>query len=249
MKPIAPPQASHQATMLPHAFQTMTLQEPAWNMDTGASSHLAENTVVALCQCFVQFSECGIKYYAIFSGHLFTYVGCTLLHKSDFVDPLHKYNADGSLSRYKARLVANGVDNSCGMLSRIYASALVFVDSLLQRIITVLHGEFAMTDLGSLNYFLGISAQRSSSGLFLSQSKFAEEILERAHIVNIATPVDICALQYLTFTRPDISYAVQQVCLYMQPILRKTQRSSLLFINITAACGFGLPYLIVPGCM
>ncbi|GKC22395.1 hypothetical protein Tco_1024545 [Tanacetum coccineum] len=31
MKPIAPPQASHQATMLPHAFQTMTLQEPAWN--------------------------------------------------------------------------------------------------------------------------------------------------------------------------------------------------------------------------
>ncbi|GKD75113.1 Toll/interleukin-1 receptor domain-containing protein [Tanacetum coccineum] len=44
MKPIAPPQASHQATMLPHAFQTMTLQEPAWNMDTGASSHLAENT-------------------------------------------------------------------------------------------------------------------------------------------------------------------------------------------------------------
>ncbi|GKG03565.1 hypothetical protein Tco_0311201, partial [Tanacetum coccineum] len=33
-----------QATMLPHAFQTMTLQEPAWNMDTGASSHLAENT-------------------------------------------------------------------------------------------------------------------------------------------------------------------------------------------------------------
>ncbi|GKC57008.1 hypothetical protein Tco_1084606 [Tanacetum coccineum] len=29
MKPIAPPQASHQATMLPHAFQTMTLQEPA----------------------------------------------------------------------------------------------------------------------------------------------------------------------------------------------------------------------------
>ncbi|GKD28859.1 ribonuclease H-like domain-containing protein [Tanacetum coccineum] len=35
--------------------------------------------------------------------------------------------------------------------------------ALLQRIITVLHGEFAMTDLGSLNYFLGISAQRSSA--------------------------------------------------------------------------------------
>ncbi|GKE13278.1 hypothetical protein Tco_1416829 [Tanacetum coccineum] len=30
-----------------------------------------------------------------------------------------------------------------------------------------LHSEFAMKDLGSLNYFLGISTQRSTSGLFL----------------------------------------------------------------------------------
>ncbi|GKF29134.1 hypothetical protein Tco_0095476, partial [Tanacetum coccineum] len=33
-----------QATILPQAFQTMTLQEPNWNIDTGASSNLAENT-------------------------------------------------------------------------------------------------------------------------------------------------------------------------------------------------------------
>ncbi|GKE10789.1 ribonuclease H-like domain-containing protein [Tanacetum coccineum] len=56
--------------------------------------------------------------------------------------------------------------------------------AFLQRIIAFLHNEFAMTDLGSLNYFLGISAQRSASGLFLSQSKFVEEILERAHMQN-----------------------------------------------------------------
>ncbi|GJZ77105.1 ribonuclease H-like domain-containing protein [Tanacetum coccineum] len=43
-----------------------------------------------------------------------------------------------------------------------------------------------------------------SSGMFLSQKKYVVEILERA-----GSP------QYLTFTRPDISYAVQQVCLYM----------------------------------
>ncbi|GJW97226.1 ribonuclease H-like domain-containing protein [Tanacetum coccineum] len=42
--------------------------------------------------------------------------------------------------------------------------------TLLHRIITLLHSEFAMTNLGSLNYFLGVSAQRSKSGLFLSQS-------------------------------------------------------------------------------
>ncbi|GJR64124.1 ribonuclease H-like domain-containing protein [Tanacetum coccineum] len=65
--------------------------------------------------------------------------------------------------------------------------------ALLQCIITLLHSEFAMTDLGFLNYFLGVSAQRSKSGLFLSQSKFAEEILERAHMQHYnpcKTPVD-----------------------------------------------------------
>nr|GEY55973.1 hypothetical protein [Tanacetum cinerariifolium] len=64
--------------------------------------------------------------------------------------------------------------------------------ALLQRIIALLHSEFAMTDLGSLNYFLGISAH----GPTLSRSLAG-------------------ALPYLTFTRPDLSYAVQQVCLYM----------------------------------
>ncbi|GJW70421.1 ribonuclease H-like domain-containing protein [Tanacetum coccineum] len=65
--------------------------------------------------------------------------------------------------------------------------------ALLQRIIDSLHGEFAMTDLGSLKYFLGISAQRTASGLFLSQSKFAEEIPERAHMQHCnpcRTPMD-----------------------------------------------------------
>ncbi|GJT06025.1 ribonuclease H-like domain-containing protein [Tanacetum coccineum] len=33
-----------QTTMLPQAFQTMTPQDLSWNMDTGASSHLADNT-------------------------------------------------------------------------------------------------------------------------------------------------------------------------------------------------------------
>nr|GEX10193.1 copia protein [Tanacetum cinerariifolium] len=98
--------------------------------------------------------------------------------------------------------------------------------SLLQKIISSLHGEFSMTDLGPLNYFLGISAHRTS-------------VFERAHMLNCnpcKTPVDAdtklgphgshvedpsfyrslaVALQYLTFTRPHLSYAVQQICLYM----------------------------------
>ncbi|GKA14985.1 ribonuclease H-like domain-containing protein [Tanacetum coccineum] len=96
-----------------------------------------------------------------------------------------------------------------------------------------------MTDLGALNYFLGISVDRSSTGLFLSQRKYALQLLKRAHMVNCnpsRTPVDIESklgpegapvqdptlyrslargLQYLIFRRPDLSYVVQQVCLYM----------------------------------
>ncbi|GJX72029.1 ribonuclease H-like domain-containing protein [Tanacetum coccineum] len=108
-----------------------------------------------------------------------------------------------------------------------------------QKIIDSLHKEFDMTDLGALNYFLGISAVLHSTGLFLSQKKYALQLLERAHMVNCnpsRTPVDTDSklgpdgvpvqdptlyrslaggLQYLTFTRPDLSYAVQQICLYM----------------------------------
>lgn len=113
-------------------------------------------------------------------------------------------------------------------------------DALRCSIISLLSAEFAMKDLGQLSYFLGIAVTRTNNGLFLSQQKYAEEILERAGMTACKpcpTPIDTKgklsaksgdpyddptkyrrlagALQYLTFTRPDISYAVQQVCLFM----------------------------------
>ncbi|GKE76614.1 ribonuclease H-like domain-containing protein [Tanacetum coccineum] len=65
--------------------------------------------------------------------------------------------------------------------------------SLLQRIISLLHAEFAMTDIDPLNYFLGISATRTTSGIFLYQTKYATEILEQAQMLNCnpcRTPID-----------------------------------------------------------
>ena len=50
-----------------------------------------------------------------------------------------------------------------------------------------------MSDLGQLSYFLGVAVQRHASGLFLSQSKYAAEIVARAKMSNcnpVATPVD-----------------------------------------------------------
>ncbi|GJW68796.1 ribonuclease H-like domain-containing protein [Tanacetum coccineum] len=88
------------------------------------------------------------------------------------------------------------------LLIILTASSLV----LLKQIIDSLHNEFDMTDLEALNYFLGISTTRISTGLSLSQKKYALQLLERAHMVNCnpsLTPVD------------TESKLVQQICLYM----------------------------------
>ncbi|GAA0186912.1 transmembrane signal receptor [Lithospermum erythrorhizon] len=80
----------------------------------------------------------------------------------------------------------------------------------------------------------------TSDHIFLSQKKYATEIIEKAGMSSCkpsSTPVDCKAklsrsfgnsyhnpteyrslagaLQYLTLTRPDISYVVQQICLFM----------------------------------
>lgn len=113
-------------------------------------------------------------------------------------------------------------------------------DRLLRTIIDQLHSVFAMKDLGPLHFFLGIQVRRTRHGFFLHQGQYAEELLERAGMTNCKptpTPVDTKpkvsslgsapatdgahyrsiagALQYLTLTRPDIAYAVQQLCLHM----------------------------------
>ncbi|GJY74857.1 ribonuclease H-like domain-containing protein [Tanacetum coccineum] len=153
-------------------------------------------------------------------------------------------DTDGKLSRYKSRLVANGSTQLEGVDVDETFSPVIKPSSseiLLQQIISSLCQEFAMTDLGSLNYFLGISVTRDSSGLFLSKKKIYDvEVLEMAHMVNCnpsRTPIDTesklgsdgdpvsdptlyrslaGSLQYLTFTRPDISYVVQQIWLLIQ---------------------------------
>ncbi|GJV36214.1 ribonuclease H-like domain-containing protein [Tanacetum coccineum] len=89
--------------------------------------------------------------------------------------------------------------------------------SLLQRIISLLHAEFAMTDLGPLNYFLGISATRTTSGIFLTPIDTEKKLGPEGSPITDPTLYRSLAgsLQDLTFTRPDLSYALQQLCLYM----------------------------------
>lgn len=97
-----------------------------------------------------------------------------------------------------------------------------------------------MKDLGPFSYFLGIAVTRHQRGIFISQKKYAKDILVRAGMStckSCPTPVNTKpkmsatrstpyedpslylslagALQYLTFTHPDISYVVQQICIFM----------------------------------
>jgi hypothetical protein len=112
--------------------------------------------------------------------------------------------------------------------------------SLLRCLVDALQREFPVKDLGVHHHFLGVTAEPCPSGLLLHQRQYTLDILERAKIIDYkpcSTPVDTQAkfseamgdpvedptgyrslggaLQYLTFTRPDISYVMQQVCLHM----------------------------------
>nr|XP_043639796.1 uncharacterized mitochondrial protein AtMg00810-like [Erigeron canadensis] len=112
-------------------------------------------------------------------------------------------------------------------------------DTFRARLISLLVVEFAMKDLGPLSHFLRIHVvTRTHDTMFLSHQSYALDIIERVGMSScksVATPVDTksklsasaskpfddptlyrslaSALQYLTFTGPDISYVIQQVCM------------------------------------
>jgi histone deacetylase 1/2 len=112
-----------------------------------------------------------------------------------------------------------------------------FITSLISN----LQLEFAMKDLGQLIYFLGIEATRNSSGLHLRQTRYIIDLLNRVRLFGIRPYRAPCvsgsklskfdgellpdtfeyrqtvgALQYVTLTRPDIAYSVNQLCQHIQ---------------------------------
>jgi len=127
---------------------------------------------------------------------------------------------------------------------------LVYVDDLLitgddvssiTQIKAKLHEAFTIKDLGLARYFLGIEIARSSTGTFLNQRKYIQDILADAGL-TVAKPAKfpmakglklsvetgvlledpesyrriVGRLLYLTLTRPDISYVVQHLSQFLQ---------------------------------
>uniref|UniRef100_A0A2N9GVX2 Integrase catalytic domain-containing protein n=1 Tax=Fagus sylvatica TaxID=28930 RepID=A0A2N9GVX2_FAGSY len=83
-----------------------------------------------------------------------------------------------------------------------------FLDTLIHKLSSV----FDLKDLGSLHYFLGLQVTRTPSSCPNTRLSLHDgDPLPDPHAYRSM----VGALHYLTFTRPDISFVVHQVCQYM----------------------------------
>ncbi|CAN6697291.1 unnamed protein product [Malus baccata var. baccata] len=150
----------------------------------------------------------------------------------------------------------------------LYVDDIIITGSHAQAIIEVIQAlthEFDMKDLGPLHYFLGIQIVQNKDGLFLSQDKYVTDLLTKSEMLlskpcatpclpynrllsNDGQPFNnptmyrslVGALQYLTFTRPDIAFAVHQVCQFMQRPMDShfmAVKRILRYLKATRGCG------------
>jgi hypothetical protein len=111
---------------------------------------------------------------------------------------------------------------------------------LIQDLLSHLDSTFTIKDLGSLSYFFGIETTSLDMGLHLSQTRYIQDLLVQAKMDGtkpISTPMAsglqlsaldgdpmndpslyrsiVDTLQYATIIRPDISFVVNRVSLFM----------------------------------
>jgi histone deacetylase 1/2 len=131
--------------------------------------------------------------------------------------------------------------------------------------------KFALKDLGDLHYFLGIEVHKVSDGIVLNQAKYAQDVLARVNMTGcsgVPTPLSssekitaqdgdmlgpedstnyrsmVGALQYLTLTRPDISFAVNKVCQYLHaPTTVHWTAAKRILRYVSHTLSFGLTFM------
>lgn len=62
-------------------------------------------------------------------------------------------------------------------------------NTMILDFISLLKSEFAMTDLGLVTYFVGIEFMKTSKGLFSTQQRYIQELLEKIKWL-IASPLE-----------------------------------------------------------
>eukprot|EP00253_Pinus_taeda_P002039 PITA_02039 len=126
----------------------------------------------------------------------------------------------------------------------LYVDDVIFTgndDYLIENLKIVMKEEFEMTDMGLLRYFLGIEVEQNGNGIFISQAKYANEVLERFNMQECNATITptvmglklgkedsskdfdpsfyksiVGSLMYLTATRPDIMHAVSLISRFME---------------------------------
>jgi len=70
-------------------------------------------------------------------------------------------------------------------LVQIYVDDIIFgatKDNLCKEFVAAMQGEFEMSMIGELSFFLGLQVKQSKDGIFLCQSKYCKEILKKFEI-------------------------------------------------------------------
>ena len=122
------------------------------------------------------------------------------------------------------------------IVAQVYVDDIIFgstKDELAHGFSKLIQAEFEMSMIGELTHFLGLQIRQQDSGIFLSQSKYAKNLVKKFGIEStssVRTPMSpnvklnvdllgksvdpslytsmIGSLLYLTASRPDISYNV-----------------------------------------
>ncbi|GKA29526.1 ribonuclease H-like domain-containing protein [Tanacetum coccineum] len=186
----APAIYASQATTLPSAFNTMPLQDSTWHMDTGivkpidrlflhtsSISPIPKNPSDALKD--PQWRNAMYDgYNALVKNDTWLLVprpaGVNMVRSMWLFK--HKFHADGTLSRYKARLVVNGSSQQLGVDFDETFSPVVKLATICTVLSLVVSRQWPIYQLDVKNAFL--------NGLFLSQRKYVLHLLERAYMVN-----------------------------------------------------------------
>ncbi|KAJ9543903.1 hypothetical protein OSB04_023610 [Centaurea solstitialis] len=122
------------------------------------------------------------------------------------------------------------------LLVQIYVDDIIFgstKSSICIEFEDLMHKKFKMSVMGELNFFLGLQVAQKEDGIFIHQSKYVKDILNKFGLTDVkpaSTPIEthkhltvdiegkevdvhhyrsmIGSLMYLTASRPDIMFAV-----------------------------------------
>ncbi|XP_042379979.1 uncharacterized mitochondrial protein AtMg00810-like [Zingiber officinale] len=129
------------------------------------------------------------------------------------------------------------------LIVSLYVDDLIFTgndESMFVKFKNSMKLEFDMTDLGRMKYFLGVDLLQNPEGIYISQRKYAKDVLEKFgmeksnNVKNLIVPgvkltkdeegskVNatmykqlVGSLMYLTVTRPDLMYVVSLISRFM----------------------------------